>query len=398
MHQDSQPERTADVHEGHLAELDGLRGVLSLWVAVSHTFDWCGFWDIVPPALFERSWAELRSASAAVSTFFILSGFAIASMLQSRPQSYRQFLVGRAFRIYPVYFVCLMLGWGSTVLTPFVLQTASWRSTYYFTPIASFSRSELAATPMHMLLHLSLLQGLVPENWLSNSSATLLAPGWSITVEWQYYLLAPLLLWLARSLDGVLVVALLAWLGVHYGAALQNPFPASVLHHLPMFGLGIASQRLYASLGSDADSRAWLSRAAIGLLGAALVVPWHAFALGGWAIAFGCMFARGDGVVARVFGLVRSGLRHPWTQLLGAISYPLYLVHWPLIIALLYGLLRWNPGTSSAQAYGLMMAIGLPVILLSAMLLHRFVEQPLMRLGTQLSQAAARPKAAANGG
>ncbi len=107
----------------------------------------------------------------------------------------------------------------------------------------------------------------------------------------------------------------------------------------------------------------------------------HSVALVMWAVAFGCIFVEGNGAFPRTLCVVRKLLLHPWLQQLGSISYPLYLVHWPVIIICLKLLLQWKPAIRSGEAGALTLLFALPLSSLMAGLLHRFVEVPSMKLG-----------------
>ena len=60
----------------------------------------------------------------------------------------------------------------------------------------------------HILVHLTMLHAIVPSAWLPSSQFAFLPPAWSISLEFQLYLVAPLLVWwLSRSgLRGMFVV------------------------------------------------------------------------------------------------------------------------------------------------------------------------------------------------
>lgn len=366
-------------------ELDGLRGLLSLWVAVSHIFCWAGFWEFFAK---QRSFGLVFiGAGAAVDTFIILSGFSISFLLSKRRQPYGQFILGRFFRIYPVFLVCLVLGMAEvSLLTPFVLDTAQWRNTVYFEWHRDISFSESAAFGSHAFWHITLLNGLIPKNLLVNSTGTLLTPAWSISLEWQYYLLAPLLALAVRSGIGLLFLTAFAWVGLRYGYLWENPHLAFLPVQLPLFLIGIGSYHLYDRFAkSECQHSSAFAVPFAALITVSILTPWHSTALAAWALAFGCIFVRGNDLFSRALSIVRTVLLHPLLQRLGQISYPLYLVHWPLIIAFLAVLFYWRPGISSYHAVLLLLFIGLPFILLAASILHVFVERPLMTFGKRIA-------------
>jgi peptidoglycan/LPS O-acetylase OafA/YrhL len=366
-------------------ELDGLRGLLALWVAVAHVFCWSGWWEIRLPGAVARLWKEFLGAGPAVDAFIILSGFAISFLLHKRQQSYGEFMTGRFFRIYPVYGICLLLGLATTWLMPFILQTASWHETIFFGWMGSISASETAAPVAHLSWHATLLHGLVPKQILPDSTGTLLTPAWSISLEWQYYLVAPLLALLVRTGAGLLLVACLAWLGARYAAPWMNPHPAFLPAQLPLFLIGIASYHLYAGFSAHSAGRSRrFTLPAAALLGVALLVNWHPIALSIWALGFGCIFAQGDDMFSRLLVLLRKFLLHPWLQWLGKISFPLYLVHWPLLLLFLSALLRFHPSATPLQTVLLLLFVGLPLILCAAVALHKSVEMPMMAYGKKV--------------
>lgn len=87
-----------------------MRGCLALWVVVAHAVCWVGWADLFTTGAWGRIWSHFADAQDAVGVFIILSGFAIWNLLSTSQQSWRQFMVGRIFRLYPVYPVALALG------------------------------------------------------------------------------------------------------------------------------------------------------------------------------------------------------------------------------------------------------------------------------------------------
>jgi len=375
---------------GRIDELDGLRGLLALWVAISHIVCWCGFSDPPPTMLntFHHFWTQFSYAGGAVDTFIILSGFVITYLLHTRPQTYRQFLTGRFFRIYPVFFICLLLGLGAVFLTPFILNHAAWQANIYFTVFQIPASAATLAHPFsYLATHLTLLYGVIPEKILPFTGVALLAPAWSITLEWQYYMVAPLLARLICSRTGLLVLGLICWCDFIYAHFWSGAFlPAK----LSLFLIGIGSYHLYA----EACRRERFKPGSFMVIIALIVVvigSWHWIALTIWTLVFGGVllaqadFENQDGWSRRLLR-GRQALLHPTLQSLGHLSYPLYLIHWPLIIFLLSGLLYWRPQTTSFEALLFMLVFGLPIILLAAWFLHKSVEAPMMRWGKKFTK------------
>lgn len=376
-------------------ELDGLRGLLALWVAVSHILAWTGHWENPLPRRLAGAWDVFVGAGPAVDTFIILSGFAISFLIHKRSQSYVGFMRGRCFRIYPVYLFCLALGIGTSFLTPAILETAGWKQTIYFRWVEALAANESSAFGNHVFWHLTLLNGLLTKDFLPGATGTLLVPAWSITLEWQYYLVAPFLARGVRSGVGLLVIGLAAIAGIHFASHWQNPqlsfFPAQ----LPLFLIGIGSYHLYARLSEASGFRPLTSISAAALLLGAVFTNWHPVALTAWALGFGCIVVRGNDPLARLLGLIRTTLLHPWLQHLGKISFPLYLVHWPVIIVILHVMLRLSPGMSAQTALVVLSATTIPTILIAADLIHRIVEKPMMDFGKKFDRRPSPIKPAA---
>jgi len=127
-----------------------------------------------------------------VYVFMILSGFVIFSLLHRQQESYGVFVLRRFFRLAPLFLVVLLV---SSQLVSFELRTLDhlfWRNPHIYDAI-KIHRETLADFWPHFWSHFLLLHGLVPETLLPDGNFTFLSQGWSISLEWQFYLLAPLL-------------------------------------------------------------------------------------------------------------------------------------------------------------------------------------------------------------
>jgi len=90
--------------------LDGLRGVLALYVMVGHTLPFA----LVPGWLA----GPFSHGGAAVDVFFILSGLVIVQSLASYDYRPRPFLIARVARIYPVFLAAFALAVAVQPLPP----------------------------------------------------------------------------------------------------------------------------------------------------------------------------------------------------------------------------------------------------------------------------------------
>lgn len=377
----------------HISEMDGLRGLLALWVFLSHILCWCGAVDLgwrLPDSV-RGAWYAFIYAHGAVDAFMILSGFAVAFLVSKFEGQYTRFMLNRVFRIYPVYLVCLVLGVLASQVAPAVLDGVAWHNTQYFVNLRSFAESERSAGMTHLLLHLSLLNGLVPRELLSNATATFLPPAWSITLEWQYYLLAPMIAVAMRSVRGLAWLIACCLIGEWVGKYWLNTHLAFLPSQLPMFLLGVASQRVFLArqAGRGLEPRLLL-QVALGLSGLALLAQWRPAAMVVWIVVFATILRPNEAPKYLLLTGVQRLLQGRVPQFLGRISFPLYLVHWPAIVMLLWLLQQLLPTAGRGVALLWLSAVGIPLVLALSTGLHRWVEAPGIAFGRELIAKRAR--------
>lgn len=178
-----------------LLPLTGMRFFLALWVVIFHQpflhgYSWMSAFPAPLPSLFNTGYL-------AVGLFFTLSGFVLSyNYPLDRPwssRSVKRFGVARFSRIYPAYFLGLVLS------VPWVVAALA----RDFTPIRlgeAFVRAGLAWT---------LLQA-----WFPPAAEAWNSPGWSLSVEAFFYCCFPFLgvvLWRFSRLRTLLTVALVIW-------------------------------------------------------------------------------------------------------------------------------------------------------------------------------------------
>lgn len=162
----------------NIPSLTGIRALAASWVVLQHYQ--IPVTELLPGVRFLIPITQ--SGFLGVEVFFILSGFVIAYNYAGRLQtkgSYRQFLLARAARIYPVHLVTL------AVMGVLVLGAAAAGMS-----LTSDSRNTVANFAGNMLM-LQAVPGFRGFNW----------PSWSVSCEAAAYLLFPLLAWWAAKLS-----------------------------------------------------------------------------------------------------------------------------------------------------------------------------------------------------
>jgi peptidoglycan/LPS O-acetylase OafA/YrhL len=345
--------------------LDGLRGVLAAYVMLGHMAPFAALpaWIISP----------LAHGGAAVDVFFILSGLVIFRSLESCRFQARPFLILRATRIFPVFLAMLAAAIALQPL-PAPFSAMPWIApdglAHDIIPQGwpTFWAVEIAA-------HLTMTHGLFPNFLLPDAWNSFLAAAWSLSTEWQFYLLALLLGRTRMSAERLVTVFLsLAAVGLAWDIAapevwrFSRAFLPNKAHY---FALGIAS-------AVWVDRRSWRSFAVV-LVAALLLSAAHGNAgkLAPPLIWTLCLAAQSQ---PRRLALIAVPLQWRTVQWLGAISYPIYLANEPIQKALAYALVCVVPGNPLAfDAVWLPAAVVLPVG--AAALLHRYVETPAQQWG-----------------
>ncbi|WP_223215746.1 acyltransferase family protein [Rhizobium herbae] len=215
----------------HVREFEALRGVLAIWVVIGHV--------ATASALHGRLIEAKLYNFHAVTVFILLSGFAIAALIDKKPERYGLYITRRALRIFPAYLFYLAL---SVLLADFALET--WLdapSGVMQAARTTIAADTLAYWPWHLAAHLPALHGLVPQHLLPSTDYAFLGQAWSISLEWQYYLIAPFFISLLTSrMNAVRCGSLIA--GALVTAFIVPRMPESFIGGwLPAFTLGIAT-------------------------------------------------------------------------------------------------------------------------------------------------------------
>ncbi|MGH7041309.1 MAG: acyltransferase family protein [Acetobacteraceae bacterium] len=347
--------------------LDGLRGALAAYVMVSH---------LAPFAALPRWIAQpLSHGSAAVDVFFVLSGLVIVRSLDRYGWRAGPFLRARVRRIFPLFLVVLAF---AVAIQPLALPFPSMP---WIGPASQARNIWSGGWPVawagELAAHLTMTHGLLPRAVLPDAWVSFLGAAWSLSTEWQFYVLLAAL----AAGCGQRARASLPWLFLALAAAgLVWGWAAPPGWRFSRAFLGNEAQ--YFALGIA--GAVWLERPDTGRRHAAvltLVLVLCALAGGVdklaaplvWTV---CLLAeRGTGPSRRVLAPLVVALRWPGLQWLGAVSYALYLVNEPVQKLLGLGLAWLAAGNAAVfTALWLPGAAGLP--LAAAWALHVAIERP----------------------
>ena len=351
--------------------LDGLRGVLAVYVLLDHTVPFA----MLPGWLIRL----LTHGGAAVDVFFILSGMVIVQSLESFGWHARGFLIARAARTYPVYLAMLVLAVAVLPL-PFDFARLPWIGP------DSVARDVWpvgwpSAWLVEIATHLTMTHGLLPDAVVPGGWLGLLGAAWSLSAEWQFYILA---LWLGtrtgpRPLAAAFLVVATAGLLWQAAAAPGWAFSRAFLpNKAQFFALGIASAGL--ARGDTVRRYAFVLLATLAVCAvegrADKLLPPLAWTL--------CLAAQLRPDVALLRPLARV-LRSRPLLWLGALSYCIYLANEP-VHKLLGLLLAGAAGGNGAVFTALWLpgAVVLPVVL--SVGLHRWIETPALRWGRRYAR------------
>lgn len=367
MSADSRPSGSA-----RLSGIDFLRGVACLLVFFYHVgMYWLGAFatgwgplvegaGIFSPLLFVA-----REGLHGVSLFLVLSGFCLHHPLavSGAPLRLGAFWKRRALRILPAYYASLALlslavAWGGAL---------AW---------ATFPPFEGWDVGVHALL---------VHNLHGRTIWTLNGAYWSLALEWQLYVVFPLLVVLARRAP-IALLAASAVVTVFGPGLLARAFPIflstpawfavaaeSVLGHLFEFACGmVAAELLARGVRPNRALLATLALAVVPVLFAVDVARWLPPAAQrlGCGVSFGALLLL-VGPSTMGDGAARKALLFP-----GAVSYSLYLVHQPILLVLRPFV--WSVAGSVGTLYALAAGLALPLALVAAKGFHRLFEAPFL--------------------
>lgn len=388
---------------GYTGPFDGMRGAGLLAVLLAHA-----------------AYFDFASFAIAVDMFFVISGFLIVTLILEEDRStgrvdFRKFYTRRALRLFPTLYLVLAL----TLLGALVIGNKADPADEKIAGLEAQGLvdktiNDVASAGLYMYhvvhpVHHELVAGQEPSR---PEGSSLGAPEhrpliqiWSLSVEEHFYLIAAVMtVFVVRRRLAVplivLFVALWAFIGV--ARALGHVGFREMWYQRPdALMLGVALAFLHALAPKDWSERAkrrllWAGYLAWAVLTATVFVGtvfarkldvfvsflppsgkylqdglyWGRF---GFTISSACF-------VVIVWSLVRvpdqpiaRWLSTGWLRALGRRSYVVYIVHVPLAVLI-------DIGFRSTMSEGARLLLYVPLLVIISELIHRYVEQPALRL------------------
>jgi peptidoglycan/LPS O-acetylase OafA/YrhL len=365
-------------YSGRFQSLDAMRGLAAVVVMLWHGYAASN--EAVHQFLLPLTVTPLRifiNGPAAVLLFFVLSGFVLAlPYFHGGALSWRAFITRRICRIYLPYIAALFLAGLLYTLTHHAVLQGYWIKGLWDNP---------SPYPLHSFLEQFFLTGV-------NSAPDFIldGPSWSLVHEMRLSLIFPLLIVITQWRWCVLFVVCLmvvTYPGLGWGEArwLEDGeigwFGSLYLtaYVAPCFILGIFLAQNHLALRIVVNR---LSRWTILCLWCVGFIPFYLF--NGMqqrmiiAVASGLLI-----ILTLSSGTVQKTLSHAFPAWLGKISYSLYLLHVPIMLATIQLL---DPCfTPSIQSNAIILVLSMGLSLLLATVFQRFVEQPMIQLGKKLS-------------
>jgi peptidoglycan/LPS O-acetylase OafA/YrhL len=292
------------------ADINGLRAIAVIAVVLFH---------------FNASW--MSGGFAGVDVFFVISGFLMTGIIfrgiEQENFSILKFYIARANRIIPALAVLCL-----------VLLVFGW---FYLTPSDYSALGKHAASSMGFLSNIiysresGYFDAESHEKWLLHT--------WSLSAEWQFYIIYPLVLVAMRKFMSLDVMKTAVLIGTVFGfifcVVATYQWPNQAYYLLPMRAwemmLGGIAYLYPFTLKDQMKKRVeWFGLGLI--LGSYILIskdsPWPGYlalfpVLGSFLII---QAQRSDSFITN----------NVVSQKLGAWSYSIYLWHWPLVVAIYY--------------------------------------------------------------
>ncbi len=358
---------------------------MCLWVILSHTVTMAGIHVYKNTGIGKL----LANGGIAVDVFVILSGFVICLILNKKKEAYAPYLARRALRIFPIYLLCLFISFFISDLSIMALESLDFDHPKTERRLEIFDNFNKAPV-LHTVLHTFLLHGLIPNSLLTDTAYTLMGQAWSLTLEFQFYIVAPMLFYILSSskLKFVFAIALLIVCEGYMRSVMgHKSFFFAYSHY---FIVGMLSYSLYATYIEDKrDHRAFLLLTSTLFIFTFLMFGYRngLLSVAGlliWALVFYVeYYADRQSVIGKPIVLI---IRSRPVIYLGKISYSMYCSHmiFLYLCAFLFSTEGYFTQINDSSFTILMLIVPFCLTLLFSSISFKFIEKPFILLGKRL--------------
>jgi peptidoglycan/LPS O-acetylase OafA/YrhL len=295
------------VDKGLWSILAGLRFGLAMWVLFDHTYSFAPFDHAIP--------FPTKSGYFAVFCFFLISGFSIHHSIVEEPTGY---FSRRFWRIVPVNVVAVAIAWSAYSV---------------FGLSGQYAVPETPPSIWEWVAYLLLLQGVF------SAHISIVQPSWSVNIEALYYAAAPLLKKLsvtAMSAIGLASFVLLcaqpyvfdlpAFAKLFWAFAFLWVWLAGWIAYVRPFDKSYAAAIIVAG-----TAYLWLEPQFFDIGGMSSA----AFNFIAWVLTTLILFFRWD--------FAKPAWADELMKYLGDLSFPIYLLHYPVLYVLTSTVLKSHP-------------------------------------------------------
>jgi peptidoglycan/LPS O-acetylase OafA/YrhL len=350
----------------YLPAVDQLRGIAALWIVIYHAFHIVGYQVQFGQPFAPDHWptandplsALLVEGHVAVGLFMVLSGFILTYGAWGRQIHYLGFVRNRLLRIYPLALFLLVVAIYS------MPERFSWSAFWQTVLLGHNLPGAFSGSPYTDMF-------------------------WAISVEFQFYLLFPLLCVILKQrtwrVFAVMILALIVFRGIAatLGANARDISYLTIVGRLDQFLLGMLAGAWWRSNPAP-TARVWPILLAVVLWA---FVLWGFNAIGGWPSlsSWKVLWPTVEGAISVAFIIAYLCCAPRLPQILvdllqkvGLLSYSLYLAHMVVITLVLDHLLPAAGVTLPVPV--IILAMILPGTLLLATLTYFGIEKPFLGL------------------
>jgi len=363
--------------------IESLRAWMAWWVVIGHAFHLSGAGEFLHPTIAKI----IGSFGTPVFVFIIVSGFVITNLILMKKEPYGKYITRRALRIYPIYIVCMGISLIVIDLYTTAYTSGSWITESEMRLGRAISQNKNFWS--HIILHLTMLHGILPDTALPFSGTAFLAPAWSLSLEWQFYLLAPLLVALLSGRTSLMLATtiMLLLLNVvftqgYFGTWLAQSFlPLAIQYFLVgIFSRLILEYRPMTRLPPELLLMAGIT--IVAFAGELAMLVWVLFfTIVLYELGYIARASKPFSLFARLIAL------NPYVSTVGKWSYSTYLIHIPIFAIVVGGAIKIF-GPQSQTNYVVLLALCMPIIFVVSFVLYRFIETPFIDLGRRLTSRA----------